>query len=262
MRTILLIFSKEWLEIRLQRGLLLSILLPPLFFALVPVVLVIVAGKFPALTMSTNTLSLLPIPALSHLSREEMGQALVGLQFSILYLILPVIIPGIIASYSIVGEKNNGTLEPLLATPIKTWQLLVGKCVAAVLPALLVTWVCGLCFVVAFLTLALDSRVVDMVITPGWLIALFLWTPFLALLSVAVITAVSSRVNDPRTAQQFSSWFVVPFLLVFFGQMFGIIVLGVFFALVALLVLIMITFLAFWAVTWLFQREVILTRWK
>ena len=84
----------------------------------------------------------------------------------------------------------------------------------------------------------------------------------IALLAVAFMTAISSRVNDPRTAEQFSGWLVVPFLLVFLGQLFGFIILGIFFALVALLVLIALTIAAFWIVTRLFQREVILTRWK
>lgn len=262
MENILIILRKEWLEIREQRSLLLSVILPPLFFALLPIVLILIIGQVPDMATHLNTSSALPIPALSHLSPGETGQAVVGLQFSILYLILPIIIPSIIASYGIVGEKNNGTLEPLLATPIKTWQLLVGKCVAAVLPALFVTWICGLCFFLAFSAFALSPRVVEVVVTPGWLIALFLWTPVLALLSVAVMTAVSSRVNDPRTAQQFSAWFVVPFLLIFLGQIFGVVVLGVFFALAGLFVLLVVTLLAFWLVTLLFQREVILTRWK
>jgi hypothetical protein len=56
-------------------------------------------------------------------------------------------------------------------------------------------------------------------------------------------------VNDPRTAQQFSAWGVVPFLAVFFSQLTGVLVLAV------------IAGLASWGVTGLFQREAILTKW-
>lgn len=258
----LIVLRKEWLEITQQRSLLLSVILPPLIFALLPIGLIILTGKIPSAATRLNTVSALPIPMLSKLSADEAGQALVALQFSILYLILPIIIPSQIAAYGIVGEKSNRTLEPLLATPVKTWELLVGKCIAAVLPAIIVTWISGGIFIGVLSALAVSARVFAAVITPGWLVALFLWTPVLSLLAVAFMTAVSSRVNDPRTAQQFSAWFVLPFLLIFLGQMFGLIVLGVFFALAALLVLSVVTIAAFWIVTRLFQREVILTRWK
>jgi ABC-2 type transport system permease protein len=262
MRNILIILRKEWWEITQQRNLLIGVIVPPLIFSLLPIVLIILTGKIPSAAARLNTVSALPIPSLTGLSTIEFGQALVALQFSVLYLALPAIIPSVIAAYSIVGEKSNRTLEPLLATPIKTWELLVGKCLAAVLPAIIATWLSGAIFIVAFSQLALSSRIFAAVVTPGWLVALFLWTPVLSLLAVAFITAISSRVNDPRTAEQFSAWFVLPLLLIFFGQMFGIIVLGVLFALLALLVLVLVTIAAFWVVTLLFQREVILTRWK
>ncbi|HEY0753422.1 MAG TPA: ABC transporter permease subunit [Ktedonobacteraceae bacterium] len=262
MRNVLIVLRKEWLEITQQRSLLLGVILPPLIFSLLPLVLLILTNKIPAAATRLNTISALPIPSLAHFSTNELGQGIIALQFSMLYLILPVIIPSVIAAYSIVGEKSNRTLEPLLATPIQTWELLVGKCVAAVLPAVIVTWLSGGIFIGTLSALAVSSRVFTAVVTPGWLVALFLWTPVLSLLAVAFMTAISSRVNDPRTAEQFSAWLVVPFLLIFFGQLFGIIVLGIFFALLTLLILLVLTIAAFWLVTRLFQREVILTRWK
>lgn len=262
MRNIFIVLNKEWQDIRQQRSLLSTIIVPPVLFALLPVVLLIVVGQLPSAVTRLNSIAVLPIPTLSDLNASELAQALIALQFSLFYIILPIVIPSVIAAYSIVGEKNSHTLEPLLATPIQTWQLLVGKCLAAILPAVIVTWVCGGIFAVVLRVVAVSSRVVAAVITPGWLIALIFWTPVLSLLAVAVITAVSSRVNDPRTAQQFSAWFVVPFLLVFLGQLFGFVILGVFFALMALFVLIVVMIGTFWVATLLFQREVILTRWK
>ena len=73
---------------------------------------------------------------------------------------------------------------------------------------------------------------------------------------------VSSRVNDARTAQQFSAWVVLPFLAVFFSQLTGVLVLSPLIALVAAIMLAVIAGLAIWGVTALFQREVILTKWS
>ena len=47
--------------------------------------------------------------------------------FLVLFQVIPLVVPITIASYSIVGEKQLRTLEPLLATPIKTWELLAAK---------------------------------------------------------------------------------------------------------------------------------------
>jgi hypothetical protein len=59
------------------------------------------------------------------------------LNTSLLYfLILPVVIPVTLGVYSVVGEKEQGTLEPLLATPISDLELFLGKSVVAVIPSL------------------------------------------------------------------------------------------------------------------------------
>ncbi len=265
MDKVIVILQKEWLDVRHQRGLLLGILLPPLFFVLLPIAILygaryVAGGNFTNLN-SLNGLAE-RLPALAGMTSLEVGQALIGMQFSILYLLLPLMIPSIIAGYSIVGEKTSRTLEPLLATPIRTWELLLGKCLAALIPAVAITWVVGAIFTAATAALAISSRVFAAIITPGWIIVLLLWTPLLSLIAIAVMTAISSRVNDPRTAQQFAAWVVVPFLAVFFGQLTGLIVVGPAFTLSVFVVLIPLAVLTMWVATRLFQREVILTRWK
>ena len=47
-----------------------------------------------------------------------------------------------IAAYSVIGEKQARTLEPLLATPITTFELLLAKILGAFLPALALTLAC------------------------------------------------------------------------------------------------------------------------
>jgi len=59
------------------------------------------------------------------------------------------IIPVNIAAYSVVGEKTTRSLEPLLATPITTAELLIGKNMAAAIPAVLATWAGFLLYLLA-----------------------------------------------------------------------------------------------------------------
>src|SRR4051812_38664838 len=109
---VLLVLWKDWLDIRQQRGLMLSILLPPLIFAILPLVVFFVSGLGdPTGTNKDAPEALLKAnPALAGMNVREMGQTIAGLQFSIIILIMPAILPSIIASYSVVGEKTERTL--------------------------------------------------------------------------------------------------------------------------------------------------------
>jgi len=255
----LIVLEKEWLELRLQPTLLLAtLILPPLITAFA-IVGFFAVGKISGGVSVPGT----PLPPeFATLSPLEIGQALVGRQFSILFLLLPIFIPSVLASYAIVGEKRERTLEPVLATPIRTWELLLGKILAALIPALAITIASASLFIAGVLAFAVADRVRDIVITPGWILAVLVDTPLLALIGVALIVVLSSRVNDPRTAQQISAVLIVPVLGLLFGQLAGVIVLGPALALGIGVILGIVAAAALWAATRLFQREVILTRWR
>ena len=254
MHKVLVILRKEFIEIVQQRILLFSILLPPLMFVVIPLFFLQLGGN-------GSKASALKVPSLQGLTLHEYTQGLVGTEFSNIFLLLSMIVPSTIAAYSIIGEKNSHTLEPLLATPVRRWQLLAGKMLAALLPAVLVTWVSGGLFI-AELAILTDANVVSHVVTGGWLILFIASTPLLGLIAVAVMTAISSRVNDTRTAQQLSIWAVVPILGIILGELSGQFELTVLVAVIATVVLIPLAILLTWGAAQLFQRETILTRWK
>ncbi|HEY7982712.1 MAG TPA: ABC transporter permease subunit [Ktedonobacterales bacterium] len=254
MRKVVVILRKEFREMLQQRILLYSILLPPLLFVVIPFIFLQKVGN-------GSKASALKVPSLQGLTLHEYTQGLVGTEFSNIFILLSMIVPSAIAAYSIIGEKSNHTLEPLLATPVRRWQLLAGKMLAALLPAVLVTWISGGIFI-AELALLTDANVVSHVVTAGWLILFIAGTPLLGLIAVAVMTAISSRVNDTRTAQQLSIWAVVPILGIILGELSGQFELTALVAISAIVVLIPVALLAIWGAAQLFEREAILTRWK
>ncbi len=254
MHKVFVILRKEFIEIVQQRILLFSIILPPLLFAVIPLFVLQLGGN-------GSRASSLKVPSLQGLTLHEYTQGLVGTEFSNLYILLSMIVPSIIAAYSIIGEKNNRTLEPVLATPVRRWQLLAGKILAALLPAVIVTWMSGGMFI-AELAIFTDANVVSHVVTAGWLILFIASTPLLGLIAVAIMTAISSRVNDTRTAQQLSVWAVVPVIGIILGELSGQFELTVLVAVIATIILIPIAILLTWGAAQLFQRETILTRWK
>jgi len=264
MDNIMVLLQKEWLEFKQQRALVLSVIFVPLVLTLLPLIVMYAIGHTPEKGNTGDFFESVARanPALAGLGQAELGQAIMGQAFSSMFLLLPMLLPSIIASYSIVGEKTNRTLEPLLATPIKTWELLAGKILAALLPAMLLTWAAGAIFIAGVWLAAISERVFAAIVSPGWLTVFLVCTPLLALIAIAAMVAISARVNDPRTAQQFSAWVVVPFLALFFGQIAGVLVLSPLIALVAAILLAVVAGLAIWGVTGLFQREVILTKWS
>ena len=254
MHKVLVILQKEFMEIVQQRILLFSILLPPLLFAVIPLFYLQLGGN-------GSRINSLVIPSLQGLTLHEYAQAVIATSFSNLYLLLSMIVPSLIAAYSIIGEKNSRTLEPLLATPVRRWQLLAGKILSALLPAVIVTWISGGLFI-AELAIFTDTNVVSHVVTAGWLILFIACTPLLGLIAVAIMTAISSRVNDTRTAQQLSVWAVVPIIGIILGELSGQFELTVLSAIIVGLILIPVAILVSLVAAQLFGRETILTRWK
>ena len=261
MRSVLVILRKEWLELRQERALLLSIVLLPLLLTLLPIGVLYTLGLVPNADLEGMG-AVLVDPVLQQLEGAAQAQALVGQQFGVLFLLLPFFIPTVIAAYSVVGEKTRHTLEPLLATPVSTFQLLSGKGLAALLPTLVITWVCGILYVRGMALVVLSPAVFLASVSPTWLLILLLLGPLLAAIAVALSVAISSRVNDPRTAQQLSGVVVVPLIAVIDAQLAGLLVLSPRLVVAAALVLLLVAAAATRFAMRQFQREVILTRWK
>jgi ABC-2 type transport system permease protein len=182
-------------------------------------------------------------------------------QFLFLFLLTPVVGAMSLASHAVVGEKLNRTLEPLLATPITTLELLVAKVLGALLPALGISYA-GLVLYFAGVWLFEPAAVFHALLTARTLALVLVDGPVAALVSLQAAIVISSRVNDPRTAQQFGALIVVPLTAVFVGQLTGSLWLSASaMVLVGLVLAIAWVLLTLFSVA-LFERESILTRWR
>jgi ABC-type Na+ efflux pump permease subunit len=129
---------------------------------------------------------------------------------SLLYLlIIPAIVPSVLAAYSVVGEREQGTLEPILITPIRREEFLVGKALAVLAPTLAVAY---LIFGIFLATAALFAHpvIANAVFERSHLLVQLLFTPLLAGWSIWVGIAISSRSADVRVAQQLSVFASLP----------------------------------------------------
>ncbi len=256
------VIEKEWAEVFKNRIVLFSVVILPIFLSALPLIML---RAMSGLSGTSGDASELPpqfMASCGGLNAEECLLLYVTNQFLVMYLLLPLAIPTAIAAYSIVGEKTTRCLEPLLATPIKTGELLLAKALAAVLPAILGGWLAFGVFAIGVLVMVDSPALIARLLDPMWLFAMVVLMPLLAVAAVCMTVIVSSRVNDPRTAEQVAMVIIVPLLLLFFGQVSGFIILNMrtmaFSAAVAFLVDVGLIY----AGVKLFQREVILTRWK
>lgn len=260
MKHIPVILEKEWLELRQERGMIASTLALPILLTTIGIAVVFALGRVPDEETATMGAALAD-PALAGLPLDQLGQVILGRQFGTLFLLMPLFIPSVIAAYSIVGEKTRRTLEPLLATPVTTLELLLAKSLAALIPAILLTWVCAGIFTIGVSLAVLAPGLLGLIISPAWVLMLALCSPLLALLVIALTILISARVNDPRSAQQIGAVTVVPVMALFFSQLLGLVVVNLGFVLGLSLFLALLCVLALRLTTRLFQREVILTRW-
>lgn len=183
-------------------------------------------------------------------------------EHSLIYMLaIPVLVPAALSAYSVVGERTQGTLEPLLSTPVRREELLLGKAVAAFAPSVVVAYaVFGL--YVAIVELFADPKVASAIVQGPDLAAQLVFTPLLAAWSIWVGIALSTRVTDPRTSQQLSILASLPTVAVTSLIAFNVITPGLKVALgfgIALLVLIRVG----WRVaSALFDRERLVTGTK
>jgi ABC-2 type transport system permease protein len=257
------IIEKEWAEVFKNKLVLFTVGFLPLIFTALPLGILYATRTDPS---SVNgDLSDLPPQFLAVCGDLPMGecmQVFILNQFLILFMMMPLIIPVSIAAYSIVGEKTTRSLEPLLATPISTEELLTAKSLAAAIPAVLATWAGFALFLVGVPLVGGNPNLLWRILGPTWLTAVLLLGPLAAILAVNFAIMVSSRVTDPRVAEQTAAVIIVPLLAIFFGQIAGVLVLNLTFMLVAAAVLVVVDAAMVLLGARLFQRETILTKWK
>ena len=181
--------------------------------------------------------------------------------FLFFFMIAVTTLPTAIAAYSLVGEKIERSLEPMLATPVSVSSVLVGKMIAAVVPTLLSVWTACVVFMV------LANRAVTPILGQGWFpqpetwVQLLLLMPLVALMTVNIDILVSARAGDVRSAQQIAGLTTLPFAAVYVAAEMGSVTLdtAMLYRMSAMVAAVAIG--TFVIARRTFDREEILTRW-
>ncbi len=201
------------------------------------------------------------LPSLAALTGLARVQALLFQQFLLLTLTVPVVGSMALAAQAVISEKQARTLEPLLATPLRTWELLAAKTLTPLLFSG-VLYLLGLALYAGGIAAFAEPGVLGAVLNAPVLLLVLIVAPLAALFALLVAVIVSSRVNDPRSAQQLGALIVLPLTLVFVMQLVrGFLVSADVLVLAAVaLIVLNITLLAIGVR--IFDREAILTDWR
>ena len=201
------------------------------------------------------------IPELAGLSGNALVQTFLFHQFSLLLMLVPIVSATSLATHAVIGEKQSKALEPLLATPISTIELLAAKTLTPFAFAMVLTWAAVALEILGAVLLA-DAGVWQSLIGPRLFLMFGLLGPFVVLASLQVSVIVSSRASDPRSAQQVTGLLILPVTFVFVAQMMGVLVVGPTALVLGALGCMVLNVILLWLGVRVFQRETILTRWR
>ena len=113
------VVRKELRDFRRKRSIVVTMCILPLLFLVQPVLSIFLATPGS--------------------SGAELQKSLI---LPILYLLLiPTIMPSTLAAYTVAGEREQGTLEPLLTTPLRQQEFILGKATSVLIPTLALSYV-------------------------------------------------------------------------------------------------------------------------
>ena len=258
------LIAKEFLDLARNRTALVPVALVTLVALVIPFAVIIVIPAATGRPLGADAglaRAAVAIGMPQGLEGDVAVEAFLFQQFLLLFLMTPVTGAMSLAAHAIVGEKQARTLEPLLATPIATAELLVAKVLGALMPTLAIS-MAGVGLYLAGIAAFAHPGVLRALMTwPSVMLVAFLG-PAAALVALQAAIVISSRVNDPRTAQQFGVLIILPLTVIFVAQLTGswlltaerLTAIGV--GLIAVWIALTVLSVA------LFDRDSILTRWR
>jgi ABC-type Na+ efflux pump permease subunit len=232
-RRVRAVVRKELREYRRRRTIVFGMAILPLIFLVQPLV----------------SIFALPASASGQLAQHH----------ELLYLLaIPALVPATLAAYSVVGERQQGTLEPVLGTPIRAEEFLLGKALAAFLPSVVISYAVFALFV-ACVELFAEPGVAPALLRGSDLLAQLVFTPLLAGWSIWLGIAISTRASEIRVAQQLGMLANLPSVVVTSLIAFNAIHPSFRVALVGALVLLLLNRVGWRLVSAMFDRERLIT---
>jgi ABC-type Na+ efflux pump permease subunit len=238
-RVVKTVAAKDLHEVLLSRNAVIAAVVVPLLFITVLPFAIIVLPQNMGVPMGKLMADIGPFVYMMRFKLGGLAETMTGLNdlqgwivimlgflLAPLFLTLPLMFASLVGADAFVGEKERKTLETLLFTPASDADLLLGKILASIIPAVVITWVAF--FIYALVVNAVSWPVMERLWFPTatWWPLIFWLAPALATLGMAVTVLVSQRVSTHVEANQLTGSLVLLVIGLLAGQIAGVIFLN------------------------------------
>jgi len=237
-RSIWAITRKDLMEVRQNKAAWIPAIVMPVIFAIVfPLIFSVLPQVMPAQDLERQLgdmdVLLKNLPAAAQiifkgLKIEQMFTIyMTAFLLAPLFLIMPLMFSSVVGADSFVGERERKTMEALLYSPATDAELFLGKVLAAVIPAIGLSWLTYLIYIIVVNAGSFNLFGRIWFPLPTWWPMMFWLTPAFALLGVSATVMISARVKTFMEAYQLTGSLVIIVLALVVGQATGVLYLGV-----------------------------------
>lgn len=140
-------------------------------------------------------------------------------------IVVPLLVVSLLATDAVAGERERGTIEGVMLSPITERELMVGKVAGPLAVGLTVGLLAHLIYAVV-VNIVLWPRLDGLALPTGnWLVTVLWFGPAFTVLALAAVVLVSARARTVQSAYQISGALVLPLVLLTLGQATGVVLL-------------------------------------
>lgn len=208
------------------------LILPIVFSVLLPAVVVFSARASQGDTAQfmqviSDMLEKLPESSLTRIissfetDQQKVAYMMLNYFLSPFFLMIPLMAASTVSIDSFVGEKERGTFEGLLLTPVSMRSIFTAKVLAAFLPAIVVSLVSFVLFAICgnVFTWPILGRISFPHI--NWAPLVLLVMPAISVFAILINVFISARVTTFQAGYQLGALLVLPLVAIMIGQFTG-----------------------------------------
>ncbi len=213
-------FGEIW-NTKMARNTLLA--LPIIMVVFLPVMYLVMIFFIPADQMNgvDQMLKLLPPEFKSFTVQQSMFYIMTNVVCPMFFLMIPLMASTVTAACSFVGEKERGTIQTLLLTPLSLKSIFKAKVLGCIILSGIST---AISFVVYSIVISIGDIILKMpfFLNWNWLVLVLLLAPSITVFGVIFMVLVSGRSKSYMESFQTSGYIVLPIVLLFVGQFTGL----------------------------------------
>lgn len=218
-------FSEIW-NVKAVRNTL--VILPVCLVILLPAAYLAMIYFVPISQMNgvDKMIKLLPLSEKGLDVRQAMFYIMTNVICPMFFLMIPLISSSVLAACSFVGEKERGTIETLLLTPLSMKSIFKSKVLGCTLLSAVIT---VLSFIMFSIVISAGNIILKMnpFFNWNWLVLVVLLSPAFTVFGVIFMVLVSGKSKSYMESMQLSGYIVLPLVLIFVGQFTGLVQLNV-----------------------------------